>query len=391
MVPVAEDTRSQWKYPPFSGHFDGTYVNGRGSADCKNNVVAILSSVTALLEAGFVPQRTVVLAFGFDEETGRDFGAMQISVHLERVWGRDAFAILVDEGVPSINHMYGRTLGTPQASEKGHMDMIIRVHMPGGHSSMAPPHTSIGIVSDAITVLEARARENFPSRLTSNNPFYYQLHCAAEDTHTNLSKPLRKALKDPKGDGQVVEILADDFASDILLRTSQAVTIFNSGSKANALPQFAEALVNYRVSNEESIADVQSILTNTIKPIAEKYELHFISRDEDENSKSQLPEKSLSISWRGPLEPSPVSSHKSDSWKYFSGVIKHVFDEPGEGNDVLVAPSFTQGNTDTRAYWNLTSQIYRFGPVRSWYDEGWGGIHDFNERVCLESGLIEEN
>jgi Gly-Xaa carboxypeptidase len=60
-----------------------------------------------------------------------------------------------------------------------------------------------------------------------------------------------------------------------------------------------------------------------------------------------------------------------------------VFDEDGEGNDVLVAPTIAQGNTDTKYYWDLTSQIYRFGPLRAWHDKGWGGIHDVNERVSL--------
>jgi Gly-Xaa carboxypeptidase len=58
----------------------------------------------------------------------------------------------------------------------------------------------------------------------------------------------------------------------------------------------------------------------------------------------------LSLSWWRSLEPSPISTHKSDAWKYFSGVIKHVFDEEGEGNDVLVAPTIAQGNTDTKYY-----------------------------------------
>jgi len=58
----------------------------------------------------------------------------------------------------------------------------------------------------------------------------------------------------------------------------------------------------------------------------------------------------LSLSrWRS-LEPSPISTRKSDAWKYFSGVIKHVFDEEGEGNDVLAAPKIAQGNTDTKYY-----------------------------------------
>ncbi|TVY75881.1 Carboxypeptidase S [Lachnellula suecica] len=387
VVPIAQDTLNQWKYPPFSGHFDGTYINGRGSHDCKNNVLAILASVTALLEADFSPRRTVVLGFGFDEEAPSNrFGAYQIGKHLEKVWGQDSFAILVDEGVVGIQKIQGRTFGVPQASEKGCMDAIIRVHVPGGHSSMAPPHTSIGIVAEAVTVLEAERSRNFPSRLTSNNPFYYQLHCAAEDPHTDISEELRRAVKDNKND-KVVDLSSHDFGSDILLRTSQAVTIFHAGSKSNALPAFAEALVNYRISNEESLADVQTALINTIKPLAKKHGLKFTSRDATDNSTSELPEYTLSLTWSRGLELSPVLDHRTDSWKYFSGVIKHVFDELGIGNDVLVAPSIAQGNTDTQYYWDLSSQIYRFGPLRAWHDEGWGGIHDVNERISLDAHL----
>jgi Gly-Xaa carboxypeptidase len=368
---------------PFSGYFDGKYINGRGALDCKNNVLAIFSSITALLEADFTPRRTVVLAFGFDEEAPAGRGAGHIAKHLENVWGQDSFAILIDEGIFGIQHVYGRTFGIPQASEKGCMDMVIRVHVPGGQSSMAPPHTSIGIISEAITLLESKARINFPSRFLSNNPFYYQLHCAAEDNHTDMSNDLRKALKKSNENEEIVYLLASDFGSDILLRTSQAATIFNSGSKSNALPQFATAYVNYRISNEQSVSEVQTALINTLSPIASKHNLHFLTREEADNNTSSLPEGTLSLSWLRSLELSLVSTHKSSSWKYFSGVIKHVFDEEGEGRDVLVAPTIAQGNTDTKYYWGLTGQIYRFGPVRRWHDEGWGGVHDVNERVSF--------
>lgn len=243
-VPVAADTLEQWKYPPFSGYFDGTYINGRGAHDCKNNVLAIFSSITALLEADFQPRRTVVLGFGFDEEAPQGFGAEKIAQHLEKVWGQSSFSILLDEGAIGIEKVGGRTFGAPQASEKGCMDGIIRVHVPGGHSSLAPPHTSIGILAEVVTALENSAQKNFPSRLTSDNPFYYQLHCAAEDPNTDISPALRDALKKPNNNEKVVDLLKDDFSKDIMLRTSQAVTIFNSGSKSNALPQYAQTLVN---------------------------------------------------------------------------------------------------------------------------------------------------
>ena len=113
-VPVAQDTFSEWNYPPFSGHFDGTYINGRGSHDCKNNVVAILASITALLEQDFVPRRTLILAFGYDEEsTAYRLGAASLGKVLLDRWGPNSLAIILDEGAIGITKHFGRTVAIP--------------------------------------------------------------------------------------------------------------------------------------------------------------------------------------------------------------------------------------------------------------------------------------
>lgn len=56
------------------------------------------SSIETLLEAGFKPTRTVVLAFGFDEEASGFQGAGHLGPHLEETYGKNAFAMIVDEG-----------------------------------------------------------------------------------------------------------------------------------------------------------------------------------------------------------------------------------------------------------------------------------------------------
>ncbi|CAK7216175.1 Gly-Xaa carboxypeptidase [Sporothrix curviconia] len=408
-VPVADDTLVEWKFPPFSGHFDGKYIWGRGSHDCKNNVVAILAAVTALVEQGFVPQRTVILAFGYDEESPKyRYGAAKIADHLRQTWkgenGResdndsDTFAIILDEGGIGINRQYGRTFATPQANEKGYLDAVIDVHVRGGHSSIPSAHSSIGLLALVVSRLEAEAPALFPLQLATDSPYYTLLQCAAEDNATvDMSSALRAALLNvgrgrshEKEDlDRVVALLADDPAAASLLHTTQAVTIFHAGNKANALPAFASALVNYRVSSQETLAAVHDKLVATVAPVAEKLGLSFsygMQRDGEE----ELPENALRLSWRpSQREPSPVSTTDSPSWAYFSGVIKHVFDEPGVGKDVLVAPAYAGGNTDTVYFWDLSSQIYRFGPLRAWHDEeqSWGGVHDVNERIALDAHL----
>lgn len=400
-MPVADDTLAEWRFPPFSGHFDGTYIYGRGSHDCKNNVVAILSAVTALLAKGFVPQRTFVLAFGFDEESGKfRYGAAKIAEHLRQTWGGDgdAFAIILDEGGIGVNRQFGRTFATPQSSEKGYLDVVLDVHVKGGHSSIPPAHSAIGLLALAVARLEAEAPANFPLQLATENPYYTLLQCAAEDNATvDMPPALRAALRDSgkghdhdhgRGLDRVVSLLADDPAAASLLHTTQAVTLFHAGNKANALPAYASALVNYRVSSLETLAAVQAKLVATVAPVAEELGLAFSYGVQDEEEDDPLPENALRLSWRRTqLEPSPVSATTSPSWTYFSGVIKHVFDAPGVGNDVLVTPAYAGGNTDTKYFWDLSSQIYRFGPLRAWHDEGWGGVHDVNERIALDAHL----
>ena len=80
MVPVNPDTVDKWAHPPFSGYFDGERVWGRGSSDDKSGLIGILSALENLLEKDFKPTRTIILAFGYDEEGGgRKVRSMLIS------------------------------------------------------------------------------------------------------------------------------------------------------------------------------------------------------------------------------------------------------------------------------------------------------------------------
>ena len=41
-MPVDPGTVDKWIHPPYSGHFDGDRIWGRGTADDKNGLIAIL-------------------------------------------------------------------------------------------------------------------------------------------------------------------------------------------------------------------------------------------------------------------------------------------------------------------------------------------------------------
>jgi Gly-Xaa carboxypeptidase len=166
VVPVDPNTLSEWKYPPFSGFFNEEEgkIYGRGAMDTKMTLIAIMESVEALLEVGFMPNRTWFLSFGHDEEISGFNGIAYIVDYLKNSLNVSSKGIefIVDEGqalqvlssaTPSIA---ATTFAMVGVSEKGYMDLNISLKMKkGGHASLPPAHTGIGILSSIIQDLEA--------------------------------------------------------------------------------------------------------------------------------------------------------------------------------------------------------------------------------------------
>ncbi len=65
-------------------------------------------------------------------------------------------AMIVDEGggPGGFISQLGTPFATPAIAEKGTMDLLIEVATPGGHSSVPPTHTSIGMLSRLLVEFE---------------------------------------------------------------------------------------------------------------------------------------------------------------------------------------------------------------------------------------------
>jgi Gly-Xaa carboxypeptidase len=55
------------------------------------------------------------------------------------------------------------------------------------------------------------------------------------------------------------------------------------------------------------------------------------------------------------------------------------------GEDLLVAPGIMTGNTDTRYYWPLSENIFRYAPGWDKYQKGLGSIHTVDERISVDA------
>lgn len=390
VVPVPDSTAKSWTHPPFSGHFDGKFVWGRGASDCKNQLIGILSAVEALLSANFKPRRTLILSFGFDEEVSGGRGAARLAEHLVSKLGHNSVAAIVDEGAVNLEN-WGADFALPGVAEKGYIDVDIVVRMPGGHSSIPPEHNGIGVASELITMIEGSPYE---PQLNDENPYLDLLTCGAEYAPKfpkKLSKLLdKRSTKSPtcskkhKKDTLALEAAKAGPAVKYLFTTSVAVDIISGGVKTNALPERTVITVNHRINVGSSSSVVEAHITSLAARVAQKYNLKLHAFNGTESPSS------ITLSHRSTvLEPAPITptslhlssnSSRSTPFSILSGTTRALY-----GKDLLVSPGIMTGNTDTKYYWDLSEHIFRYGPGWDKEQKGLGNIHTVDEKMGVQA------
>ncbi|KAI0867637.1 peptidase family M20/M25/M40 [Hypoxylon argillaceum] len=384
VVPVEEDTIDEWTYPPYKGDYDGKFIWGRGSSDDKNNLIGIMEAVELLLEADFQPRRSVVLAFGFDEEISGKQGARYMADALSDRYGDGGAAVIIDEGA-GVAGFWGTAFGLPGVGEKGYADVEVIVQTPGGHSSVPPAHTSIGIAAELVTMIEANP---YAPHFHAENPVLRFLECGSAHS-PDFPRRLRKHLpwRPPSWPGQEdrLAIEAAKLGDPIkyLFTTSAAVDVIAGGVKVNALPERTRVLVNHRVNVGDGVAEVEDKLARLARKVAARHNLTIHAFDDDDDDGYDDPE-SIRLTTLYALEPAPVSPTSVDGvtpYSVLAGTTRALY-----GKSVIVAPAMMPGNTDSRHYRGLSKHIFRYNP--GWDPEvglGLDGIHTVNERLSLEA------
>lgn len=391
VVPTQEATLDQWKFPPYDGTFDGKYLWGRGSADCKNLLVGLLEAAEELHESGFNPRRTIIFAFGYDEEIGGQRGANYISQLLLQRYGKNGLYAVIDEGGQSLVRHGDVALALIGTSEKGMLNMKIGLNTPGGHSSVPPDHTSIGIVSELVTRLE---RNPFNPIFSSRNPTFYEYQCIAEYSNkipSNIRKEIKKSGTSLAASKKVAEYIYNtDIGSRYLVTTSQAVDIIHGGVKSNALPEYVEVVVNHRIAVESSVDEVISHDFEHIKAVADEFNIGLIQGDKIIKPITENGYFTVTSSWE--LEPAPFTPIYDKHWALFTGTLRHVYEKICKGTmedfedlTVITAPGMAAGNTDTQYYWDLTEHIYRYRPGLT--PSVQAHAHGANEHIPFNSHL----
>ena len=344
VVPVEPGTEGRWTEPPFGGRITGGYVWGRGALDDKGSLLGILEAVEHLIAGGATPRRTVYLAFGYDEEVSGRRGAARIAALLGSRNVHPQFVL--DEGgmlaTGMIPGMSGR-VALVGIAEKGYLTVELTVRAPGGHSSMPPGETAVGILAAGLARLEAR-----------------QMPRAIRGSTAAMFDYLGPEL--PFGQRLVMAnrwlfggLLASRFGAtaygNAMLRTTTAPTVFQAGVKENVLPSSATALVNFRILPGDSVASVL------------------------EHVREVLHDSRIDVGMReSASDPSVVTSVAAEPFQVLSRTIRQTIP------DAVVIPRLVVGATASRYYAALTPDVLRFVGATVGKDDV-DRVHGTDERI----------
>jgi carboxypeptidase PM20D1 len=346
-VPVEPGTEEKWQQPPFGGRIVDGLIWGRGAIDNKSTVVGTLEAVEMLLAEGFRPARTVYVAYGHDEEVGGAHGAREVAALLKRR-GVELELVLDEGGVIGDGVFPG--ISGPVAlvgiAEKGFLTVELSTGAAGGHSSLPPRQSAVGILSAAIARLEG---DQMPARLEGPTR---QLFDRIGPRFPFVQRALFANLWLTRQ--LVVRKLEASATTNAMVRTTTAATIFQAGTKDNVLSGSARAVINFRILPGDSVATVLDHVRRTI--------------DDDRVE--------IKTAGHFSAEPSAVSATDSESFRTLERAIRRVTP------DAIVAPYLVVVVTDARYYGELSRNVFRFLPLRL-TSRDLERMHGIDERIGI--------
>ena len=189
-------------------------------------------------------------------------------------------------------------------AEKGFVSVVLTPTAQGGHSSLPPRRSAIGILSSALARVEQHpmaARMEGPTRqLFERIAPRFPLAQRAVFANLWATRPL------------VLRKLEESPTTNAMVRTTTAVTIFQAGTKENVLPSRAGAVVNFRILPGDSVEDVLRHVRRVVDDPASRSNARLPSRPN--HPWCRAPSRRASTRWRGRSEASLPTWWSRRTW-----------------------------------------------------------------------------
>ncbi|MGH8146453.1 MAG: M20/M25/M40 family metallo-hydrolase [Rhodanobacteraceae bacterium] len=338
---VAATNPDGWSdHDPFKLVKQGKYLYGRGVADMKTNVIALIETFMRLKREGYVPKRSLITVFSGDEETD-----MASTRELAKRYHDADFLLNADAGGGVLDADLKPVVYRVQAAEKSYVDFQLTVTSPGGHSSEPnPKQNAIYRLARALDHVDA-----YPFPVRHNKITLASLKATGAHGKGPLAEALRKFAANPD-DAKAAAVISADPAYVGQIRTTCVATMLQAGDARNALPKRATANINCRVFPGVSIASVQDQLAKAIA---------------DSNVKIKV------------RQPPPVESPASPLRPDVMRAIAATVHERYPGLDIV--PAMSSGATDSMYFRNAGVPCYGVDP--DFAIPGSAHAHGRNERL----------
>jgi acetylornithine deacetylase/succinyl-diaminopimelate desuccinylase-like protein len=246
-----------WTSPPHEVTERDGFLVGRGVSDDLGMALMELETVMLLQRSGARLRRDVILAFSGDEESGGAgirwlLANRPRSVQAEFAFNEGGGARLADDGRMSFVAL--------QVAEKTYQDFRITAKGTTGHSSVPQPDNAIYRLARG---LERLGAHRFPARMLPVTRAYFRARAAVEPAQLAAALRTAAASKGAVPTAAIATIEKNPVLG-AALRTTCVATMVSGGTRANALPAEAQAIVNCRILPDESIDDVAHAIANVI-------------------------------------------------------------------------------------------------------------------------------
>jgi carboxypeptidase PM20D1 len=331
---------ADWQRDPFKLIEENGYLYGRGVADMKTNVIALIETMMRFKREHFVPKREMILVFSGDEETD-----MASTRELAKRYHDAEFLLNADAGGGTYNANFKPVVYEIQAAEKTYADFTLTVTSPGGHSS--EPNPKQNAIYRLAKALDHVAAYQFP--VQHSEITLASLKATGEHTTGPLAQGMRAFAANPD-DAEAAAVISADPAYVGQIRTTCVATMLEGGHALNALPQRATANINCRIFPGEHVTAVQATLTKVIGD----------------------PSVQISIKQPPPVE-SPASPLRPDVMNAVAATIHERFPR------VDVVPGMSAGASDSMYFRNAGVPCYGVDPTFSKPNDTFA--HGLNEKL----------
>ncbi len=366
VVPVVEGTEDDWTWPAFSGAVEDGYIWGRGTLDIKEMVFGELEAAEYLLSHGKRPERTIILAFGEDEETFNR-GSKALSDLLKAHGTRLAFVL--DEGGSGIDDgvIYGAPgvkIASIDLMEKGYADLRLSVKSRGGHSSIPWGGTSLGRLSQAIAAIVGHP---FPAKL----PDVVKAMFRSLQPHVTM-EPLKSLVQDVEANSEAIAAfcLKNKTLFNLVITTIAPTMITGSSTAPNVMPQNMEAVINFRLMEGSSPEQIMEHCRTAIRAAG-----LLLADDPDVG-----PDSGISLSFDQANPPSAMARQDGYGYEKVLAAMQRYY------KDLIFYPACSGGATDAHNYEQICDTCLRRSPFMADPDDE-KSVHGTNERISVRSYL----